>query len=203
LAINFDVPGPAVAVTNASPEAMGAALGPGRWFLLPSLDGQPLRPPRPLAVPSGNEAQATAPEDRFRAAGAGRTRAVRAKAYAAIFRHGVGDSHILALERAIDALTAHGASPSALDQVLAPEQVLALSVRLLLKADVSDLSDRLDLERHGTRRWAFVAPWDWGAAVAEEPASLTASLVCSRAGFSARSPSAGSGRVRPRSSPRR
>ena len=178
VAINIDAPGPAVAAPNAPPAAMGNVLGPGRWFFLPSLHGQPLRPPRPLVVePDAGQEATTDQDDRLHAAGTGRTRAARVEAYAAIFRDGVDVQHIMALERAIDALTTHGASPSALDQVLALERVSAVAVRLLMRADISDLSDRLELERHGARRWAFVAPRDWGAAVASELASLTTSLA--------------------------
>lgn len=178
VAINIDAPGPAVAVPNAPPAAIGNVLGPGRWFFLPSLHGQPLRPPRPLVVePVAGQEATTSQDDRLHAAGAGRTRAARVEAYAAIFRDGGDLQHLMALERTIDALTTHGASPSALDQVLALQRVSAVAVRLLMRADVSDLSDRLELERHGARRWAFVAPRDWGAAVAAELASLTTSLA--------------------------
>lgn len=50
LAINIYAPGPLVAVPNAPPAAMKNVLWRGRRFFLPSLDGQPLRPPRQIGL---------------------------------------------------------------------------------------------------------------------------------------------------------
>jgi hypothetical protein len=177
VALDLDLPSHVTKVANEGEAALARALGPGRWFLLPSLDGQPLRPPRPLVVPptaQGN-VDANVSRSRLPAAGKGRTRDERVTAYAGVLATATEDE-IRPLETAIDALMAHGSSPGALDQVLALSRCPHVAVRLLLRGDASGLNDRLDLELHGARRWAFVGPEDWGRALSAETEALAAIL---------------------------
>ena len=176
-AVDLDGPGRITTVMNGDEDAMAQSLGPGRWFLLPTLDGQPLRPPRPLVVSTDLEADAQPVEtgDRLSSAGSGRTRDERVTAYAGVLATATEDE-ISTLETAIDALIEHGTSPGALDQVLALSRCPDVAVRLVLRGDVSGLTDRLDLEHHGARRWVFVGPDDWGRAMSAEVEALATGL---------------------------
>ena len=176
VAIDLDRPSRVAPIANAGEDEMAAALGPGRWFLLPTLDGQPLRPPRPLVVePGEHEAPVSEAGGRLAAAGGERTRDARVTAYAGVLSTAM-EAELRALETTLEALHAHGHSPSALDQILALSRCPDVAVRLLLRGEVSGLSDRLDLEHHGARRWAFVSPDEWGKALAAETAALSEGL---------------------------
>ena len=179
VAVDLDRPNRVVPVVNETKEAMGKALGPGRWFFLSSLDGEPMRPPRPLFI---NQSEASGgcsdlPESigRLSAAASGRTRDERVNAYAGVLST-AAEEEIKTLETAIEALMAHGVSPAALDQALALDRCPDVAVRFLLRGEVSGLTDRLDLEHHGARRWAFVSPEDWGRGLLKETEILASGL---------------------------
>jgi hypothetical protein len=176
--MNLDDPACIREVSNGTEEQIRSALGPGRWFLLPSVEGRPMRPPRPIVVetddPRGDEG--TAAPDRFVSAGKAHTRENRIDAYAEILSGDVTEGEMRALESAIDSMAQLEASPASLDQFLALERAPSVAVRLLFRGDASSLSDRLDLENHGTGRWFFASPEAWGAGMSAERASMAALL---------------------------
>ncbi|MEP0313243.1 STY4851/ECs_5259 family protein [Hyphomonas sp.] len=152
-------------------EANGLSrLGQGRWFLMPELDGHPLRPPRPYVVAAADETAGLDIEKIWT------TREQRVAQFARNLREEKGEATIRKLVGLIGVLLEHGATPGALDQVLALTKVPSMAVRLLLQAASEDLSDLLSLDVHGGPNWIFIPPQDWGAALASEATALRATL---------------------------
>ena len=136
-------------------------LGQGQWFLLPTADGHPLRPPRPyvaegLSMPAIDQPAASS------------TREDRVNNFAEAFAGSVADVDLNRLIKLISVFFEHGASPASLDQTLALSRVPHIAVMLLCRAERQDLGDLLGLEMHGGPRWVFVSPKDWGTALKHE-----------------------------------
>lgn len=155
-------------VLMADPDDLHA-LGAGRWFLLPRLDGQPLRPPRPFVEP--------APEIVVREGENSPTREMRVTHFAERYAEGVTENELKRLAGLIGALMAQEATPSALDEVLATGQVPEVAVRLLFRVGPQDLTDMLAIELHGGPRWIFLHPNCWGSALRAEAEQLRASFA--------------------------
>ena len=140
-------------------------LGEGQWFLLPTSDGHPLRPPRPYVA----EALSNRGNDQPAATS---TRHNRVNNFAEAFASSVADEELTRLIKLISVFFEHGASPASLDQTLALGHVPHVAVSLLYRAAPQDLGDLLGLEMHGGPRWIFVSPKDWGTALKHEFQSL-------------------------------
>lgn len=139
-----------------------AALGEGRWFLLPSRRGVPMRPPRPFVEPSPCElVGADAP-----------SRDARIAHFAAQYRSREAGTELARLSKLVGQLLAHGISPGALDQVHALREVPEAAVRLLMRVSESDLDDMLSLELHGGPRWIFVGAEHWAEGFEQQVATL-------------------------------
>jgi hypothetical protein len=165
IAVDMDDPSRA---TKVNPDNL-PILGDGRWFLLPRLDNQPLRPPRPLILPI--------PETD---AGEGTkisTRNQRIELFAEAFREGVSDAELHRLAGLIGALLAHDVAPGVLDEVRALSKVPEVAVRLLFRVASQELSDMLTIELHGGARWIFLNPDQWGEALRAEATQLKIRLV--------------------------
>ena len=164
-AVNMDDPS---RVEKVDPANL-PALGDGRWFLLPRLDGQPLRPPRPLVLPR--------PETVDREHVAVTTRDQRIGQFAQALREGVSDAELHRLTGLIGALLAHDVAPGVLDEVQALGTVPEIAVRLLFRVASQELSDMLTIELHGGARWIFLHPDHWGAALRAEATQLNISFA--------------------------
>lgn len=155
-------------VEVVKPDAL-EQLGDGWWFLLPTADGQPLRPPRPYITKSLPQEDELPKSDSPIS-----TRDDRVKRYADTLAKAPSDKKLNQLTKLISVFFEHRASPASLDQTLALSRVPDVAVRLLLRAAPQELSDLLTLEMHGGPRWIFVSSKDWSQAFSDEMQSLKA-----------------------------
>lgn len=142
-------------------------LGDGRWFLLPSIRGVPMRPPRPLVRPKPEDSDGqNAPR-----------RSDRIAHFSRRFQEADVEKDLARLVKLSETLLANGISPSALDEVHALAKVPSAAVRMLFRVAPSELEDTLSLELHGGQRWSFIGPVEWAKGFAEEIEALSATLA--------------------------
>ncbi|WP_420722793.1 STY4851/ECs_5259 family protein [Hwanghaeella sp. LZ110] len=137
-------------------------LGNGRWFLLPQLEGVPMRPPRPLILPAPSESTgANAPN-----------RATRVEHFAQMFQEALVETDLQRLAKLCAIFLENSISPSALDEIHALAKTPRAAVRLLTLVGPAEIEDILSLELHGGPRWSFIHPGVWAKGIAEYAQSL-------------------------------
>jgi len=141
-------------------------LSDGKWFLMPRLNGAPMRPPRPYVKPAPVEktgAHSTRRDDRV-------------EHFCGTYT-GIGsDAELVKVANLSSVLIAHDLSPQSLDQVLALERVPEAGILVLLRVKDTELADMLSLEFHGGPRWMFIAPDVWARAFALYTSALSDQL---------------------------
>lgn len=141
-----------------------SVLSEGKWFLMPRLNGAPMRPPRPYIKPT--------PVDRI---GAFSTRRHdRVEYFCSTFTEDGSDAELVKVAQLSSVLIEHELSPQSLDQVLALDKVPEAGILILLGVNVTELADMLSLEFHGGPRWMFIAPVIWARAFSRYIETLSA-----------------------------
>ena len=178
-AIDLDAPKKQKVLIASENSNLSFRLGPGRWFLIPKIGNVPLRPPPPLSSPTDDaEIETTRPlaSPEMISASGHRRREDRIDAFSALLAEPV-ETDLQVLEITIDWLLSQGISPAVLDTIHALNSQPQSAVLLLLRCASDSLFDRLSLEVHGSPRWDFIPPEDWGVAFVAHIASVSEQLA--------------------------
>ena len=152
-------------VVQADPTDL-SVLSEGKWFLMPRLNGVPMRPPRPFIKPTPVERTGAFSTRRYE----------RVEYFCGTFTEDGSDAELAKVAQLASVLIEHELSPQSLDQVLALDKMPEAGILILLRVNVTELADMLSLEFHGGPRWMFVAPVIWARAFSRYMETLSAQL---------------------------